>query len=42
MELLALIRAGIAENKNQQAVEEYFMLLFNFLLLVKEYIESTS
>lgn len=39
LELLAQIRAGIVENKNQQAVEEHFVFLFNFLLLIKEYID---
>ncbi|NCT75470.1 MAG: hypothetical protein GXC78_13105 [Chitinophagaceae bacterium] len=39
-ELLALIRAGIAENKSMEAVEEQVWRLLGFLWPIIEYIEK--
>lgn len=42
LQLLADIRGGIAENRNEQKVEEHFLLLINFLMLIMEYVNKTG
>ncbi len=42
LQLLADIRAGIAENQNEKLVEEHFFSLFNFLMMLKEIFEGKS
>lgn len=42
LKLLAEIRRGIAENKEQQMIEEHVLWLFNFLLLIKDYVEKMT
>ena len=42
LQLLRDIRTGIAAAKTEQLVEEHFIRLIEFLLLIKEYIDKTS
>ena len=42
LQLLGEIRTGIAETKSDQLIEEHFVRLIQFLLLIKEYIDKIS
>ena len=42
LHLLADIRTGIAETKSSQLMEQQFIRLVEFLLLIKEYLDKIT